>query len=467
MFKNLLNRLKRPLEKYPITSFFVTLAVLVGIIVAGNYFGKPATDTAAPTPPTKNVQTLTIGRNGSTVNISAVVEKEGVIQIMAQTPGIVQKINAQPGQTINAYKAVVSTSNTYSGASAATVQRQIAEKQLQQTTDTYDLQKDLIAKQREIAEQSRENAEKLRDITDQSLEDTRNAINLNQDLLDNLNRQISTLESSNTNGANDQLIATAKQGKAQIQSGLAQLRSGLRQSEYQAGDENAPADLANLQHDVTLKQLELQEKGLDLGRDLAQLQVKLARVNEAFLCPSLPYKATVEAIHVKVGQSVNPGQILATLSTDKQRLTARAAVPQGLAKQINVTEPSRVMIQGEPRSLQPSYISREATTGQLYTISYDLPADYSAWLSDAQHITISVPVMSSETAVMVPLDALYQTQDQAFVFIKNGDKAESKPVIAGQVWGSYVEIASGLTPGSEVILSRNVVAGDIVSTVTN
>lgn len=463
MFKNWLNRLRRPIENNPIISFLTALGVLVGIIVVGNYFGKPETDAQVAEPEPKQVQTITIGQNGSTVQLSAVIEKEGVIQIMAQSAGVVQKIHFKPGQTVPSYKAVVSTSNTYSGSSAATVQRQIAEKQLQQTNDTYDLQIELIEQQREIAEKSVENAEELRDIADASLEDTRNAIDLNQELLDNVVGQIDTLEESNIDGANDQLIATAKQGQSQLQAALLQLRSGLRQSEYQAGEENPPAELANLQRDLTLKQLELQEKGLAVGKDIAQLQVKLARISESLLCPSLPYKTQVEEVHVKVGQSINPGQLLATLSTESQRLKAKVLVPHQLASQIDSTQESKMLFQGETFDLEPSYISREATSGQLYTVTYDIPDTFANMFTDNQRIAIQVPMMSSGSNLMIPLDALYQTQDQAYIFIKNGDVAESRPVTPGQVWGSYVEITSGLDSESEVILTRNVVTGDRVT----
>jgi hypothetical protein len=64
----------------------------------------------------------------------------------------------------------------------------------------------------------------------------------------------------------------------------------------------------------------------------------------------------------------------------------------------------------------------------------------------------------------IPLDAVFQTQDQSYVFVIQGGKAVSKSITTGQVVGGQVEVTSGLENKDQVILDRNVVAGDTVRT---
>ena len=60
----------------------------------------------------------------------------------------------------------------------------------------------------------------------------------------------------------------------------------------------------------------------------------------------------------------------------------------------------------------------------------------------------------------VPLDSVFQTQDTAYIYVADGDKAASRDVVLGEVIGSNVEIREGLRGGDQVILNRNVLSGD-------
>ena len=64
---------------------------------------------------------------------------------------------------------------------------------------------------------------------------------------------------------------------------------------------------------------------------------------------------------------------------------------------------------------------------------------------------------------MIPIDSVYQTQEKAYVLVNNKGKAETKTLELGSVYGSYVEVRSGLTSDDQIILDRNVVADDKVA----
>jgi hypothetical protein len=57
---------------------------------------------------------------------------------------------------------------------------------------------------------------------------------------------------------------------------------------------------------------------------------------------------------------------------------------------------------------------------------------------------------------------VYQTQDTSFVLVAQNNKAVTKTIQVGEVFGDYVEVQSGLKRGDQVILNRNVIADDTV-----
>ena len=62
------------------------------------------------------------------------------------------------------------------------------------------------------------------------------------------------------------------------------------------------------------------------------------------------------------------------------------------------------------------------------------------------------------------VDSVFQTQDQAFVYVANNGYAESRKIVLGQVLGRFVEVTKGLSEEDQVILDRFVITGDPVKT---
>jgi hypothetical protein len=90
-------------------------------------------------------------------------------------------------------------------------------------------------------------------------------IKLNEEIFNTLEQQIKTLEANPPSATNDQAILTAKQGKAGIASALNSLRTGLRTAEYQSSEDQEPAQMGDTSKDLALRQLDLQEKSLELS----------------------------------------------------------------------------------------------------------------------------------------------------------------------------------------------------------
>ncbi|MBI3342459.1 HlyD family efflux transporter periplasmic adaptor subunit [Candidatus Curtissbacteria bacterium] len=246
-----------------------------------------------------------------------------------------------------------------------------------------------------------------------------------------------------------------------------QLKSGLRNAEYQASGDNPPAQLAQLQSDIAQKQLDLQDKALELTKETSALQLKLAQVNEANYFPVSPFEGVVERVNVEVGQSVSPGTVLATITGTDKTATAQAFVPLTIARQISKLTTSTLHLPGGTVDLYPTYVSEEATEGQLYSVLFAIPAEFENNTTDRSFITIELPIDQDTTNTadpFVPIDSVHQTQDEAFVFVIADKKAAAKKVTLGEVQGSYIQVLNGLAQNDQIILSRNVIAGDKVET---
>jgi len=452
------------IKRRPFVSFFIVLLLLAVLIILGSTVFKAKPLEKHQGEVIKAVQTFKIGTSPK-ISVQAQVEKTGVIKIVAQTPGIVSAINTYEGEIVSKGKSLLNLSSNYYGGNAASLSRQIAQSQYMLSKDTLDTQKEVIQKQRQVAERSDANTDEMRDIANRSLEESRSLLDLNESLLSSLNTNLSQYEATNSGGINTSLIFQTNSQKAQLQAAINQIRQGIRNTELQAASDRPPAELSNLQREITLKNLEIQEKSLEVNHQVAKLQLQLSQVNEANMFPTTPFKGVVERVHVRLGESVSPGMTLVTISGISGSIILDARVPSQTAKNISQLEESVVQIGSQTFSVMPAYVSGEATDGQLYSVIYHISDEYRDFFTDNGFVTVSIPVGSPDTNSIVPfipLDAIFQTQEESTVYLVKEGKAEPRKIELGQVQGSYVAVLEGIGQDDQIILSRNVVEGDKV-----
>lgn len=422
---------------------------------------KPKENAVAP--PVKEVSTYKIGKTPR-VLVSARVEKTGVVKIVALSPGVVQNIQVTEGQFVNQGATLISLASNYSGGNAPGIQRQLAAATLSNVIDTYEIQKDIIRKQRELADKNRENTEELRKITADSLDATRNLLSFNQGIVDTLNTNLTNLQNNNVGGANDAAILQAKQLISQFQSGVNQLQAAVKNTEFSTDTDNPPTAIANITQDITKKQLDVQERALRLSLESSQLQLRLAQIMEATMFPSAPFEGVVERIYVSPGEAVNPGTPLVLLH-GAQTLKVVAKVPAHIAREVSYAEPTNIHIGDKTFKEVPLYVSTEATDGTLYSVIFSLPSEFQNKLTDNEFIQADIPVgftNSIGTIPYIPIDIIFQTQDGAFIYVVENQKVVARQVELGSVLGSYVAVQNGLKTGDQVILDRNVISGEKV-----
>lgn len=451
-------------NRKPFTAFILLLGILLLFIILSNVISKPKQVSDENVLTVKEVSVYSIGTSPK-ITLQAQVEKSGVIKIVSLGSGVVQSINVKVGQSVNQGTTLVSMSTNYQGGNAFTVQRQLAQAQYNNVNSTYNTQKDLINQQINLANETKDNSEELRKISNDSVSSTQSLIDLNSNIINSLNAQLSTLESTNSGGSNDQAILQTKQLIAQTTAGNNQLQQSLKLTQYNVNQDNPPTQMTNISKSITLDQLYIQAKALELSKEVSRLNLTLAQITEALMFPSSPISGTVERVFVKEGQAVNPGTPLVQISGTSKSLIAVAPISRDMASNISKSETSTIFVGNKSYQVVPFYVSTEATEGTLYSAQYIIPQEYSSLVTDKGYITINVPIGSANTSSavpFVPLDAIYQTQDQAFLFVVKDGKAVSRKVQLGQVTGSFVEIKKGLLNSDEVILNRNVIEGDPV-----
>ena len=452
------------IKRRPLGSFFIALGLLLVAIIIGHIANQPKQQKAIPLQ-AKTVQIYSIG-TAPKITVQAKVEKAGVVKIVAQSGGIVQNISVTEGKKVAKGQQLMSLSTNYQGGNAPALQAEIAQKQYQNVLDTFDKQKDAIQKQKDIANITHDNFTDQQSIATASASETNDLIDANQTILDTLNQQLTDLKNSSASQA---AILAQESTINQLQGGQNQLKQALRNLQTQTESGKPAGRLTDTQRDLTIEQLELQEKSLELNKEVSGLQAQLAAVAAANMTPATPVKGVVQRIFVHVGQHVSSGTVLAVVaaSSDDPETIAVADVPQQIAQHISRTEKSTVYIGDKSYQLKPYYVSIEATTGLLYSIFYTIPTTYTSMLTDGQYVAIAIPVGSANTGYavpFVPIDAVYQTQDKNYLLLDEQGKAVSRDITLGQVFGSYIEITKGLHAGDQVILNRNIIAGDKVTT---
>ncbi len=467
-FLQVSQKVKKFVTARPFSSFIGLLILLVVIVAIGNQLRKPPATVPQAEAAPKVVQVFPLGSTPQ-IEMEAKIEKSGVIQLVAQSSGIVQKIRFSEGAHVKRGVTLFNLSTNYQGGNIASLNRQVAQRNFNFLDQNLADQKDMLNKQRSIAQLGETQASQLRSITRQSFDETSSLINLDNDIIASMDAQINTLSDTPGATASASLLQT-KQLKAQILAGFNAAKQALRSNQYLADDSKEPAQIAITQRDLTLKQLDLQERTLDLNRDLAELNVRINQVNESLMYPVAPSAGTIERIYVKVGQAVTPGTPLASIRNDVNMATAVLLVSQEIAGQLSKTEPSYLKINDQKVAAMPRSISSEPTDGGLFSVIYPIPQTYAAELSNNSFVQIDVPVgvnYANSSYPFIPLDAVYQTPTSASVFVaeKDGNDtvAKSRAVKLGNVYGEYVEVIDGLQTNDQVILDRNVIEKEKVA----
>ncbi len=161
----------------------------------------------------------------------------------------------------------------------------------------------------------------------------------------------------------------------------------------------------------------------------------------------------LEQVAVGTGQQVGPDTILAKV-TNSSRLMARVHIPEAQASQIEMNQPAMVSLQDRSFPARVVHLDPNVQDG---TVSIDLkfngpqPREARSDLSVTGSIEIQkIPLT---TYVKWPLKARPDEPLQLFRISPDGKEVQRVRVVLGKSSDDSVQIAAGLAPGDQIIVS--------------
>jgi len=193
-------------------------------------------------------------------------------------------------------------------------------------------------------------------------------------------------------------------------------------------------------------------------RNYAETQYKVARADyeaarDQVLVKS-PIDGVVTDIHVKVGQQVHLGQILAVIAaTDTMRFSFN--VPYFDARPIHKGAPVDLRSELDTSITARGWVKEisESADPVTRTVSIDvLVANLDGTLRPGMYVTGEVLLERREQVLAVPGDALIRRAAQLGVFVVRDSLAYFVPVETGLTVGDLTEITSGVAAGDHVVV---------------
>ncbi|MCA9365190.1 MAG: hypothetical protein KC736_04820 [Candidatus Moranbacteria bacterium] len=137
------------IRRFPFVAFFLSLFVLFAIIYIGSVLHVPSEDVSEGVfDVVKNVDVSTVPSTPF-VSVSGLVEKKGVVTIVSQVSGVVNRISVSAGSSVNRLTRLVSLSESYDGSVGASIAREEAQRRLSNTLDTFEKEMSILDDQRD------------------------------------------------------------------------------------------------------------------------------------------------------------------------------------------------------------------------------------------------------------------------------------------------------------------------------
>ena len=196
----------------------------------------------------------------------------------------------------------------------------------------------------------------------------------------------------------------------------------------------------------------------------SRLNLALALRNDAILHPKSSLPGVITNIAVRRGQFVNQGDVLATMSASGTNSTLEALLSSDTAWLIDPTKEALLVTPSGTIPLTLVYLGTQENETGLYSALFSLPADAAQKLTDGHYTDIRIALKSQTSNILLPLESISQDTQSAWVMVEESGKAQVKTVTLGNIFGNYIEVTSGISPDTRVILSRGIILGEAITT---
>jgi HlyD family secretion protein len=217
-------------------------------------------------------------------------------------------------------------------------------------------------------------------------------------------------------------------------------------------------DNARTDHQIAKNTFLLSKNALQRAENaLKQVEDKLAKTRiEA------PFDCTVLTRPVSLGQTVsgaagfNSGTEIMSIANLKDMIIT-AHINQADVTRMKTGQPVEVQVEsvpglkmkGEVERIAPQALIKNGIKGFSARIAIK---DIDPRIRPGMTSILTIPVASVESALSVPLSAVFTEKGERYVYVKDGDEFEQRPVQIGITDTSFAEVQQGLRDGDIVAL---------------
>ena len=391
------------IKKFALVIFVVALIVLLGMIAWSRSLTPEEKDDGEILEKVTFVELYQPGQ--SYLTTQAKVTDEGVITVVAQNSGVVQRVNISEGQKVRRGQQLASLSSNYQGANASALQLELAEKNWLMTHANF----------------------------------------WDQEKIDDINHEL------NSN--------TAWVTRWETNPSRTMMGNGDAYTSY-TGLQNQ--ELLTLSETMT-------QRGQQLSLDQAENNYFAAQIAASLMYPATPVAGSVEKVYVKVGDIISAGSPVAIIKSDKADVKLELSVPEHVIRNLSLTAPAWFSINGSRFDVNLDFIPTTPTTGNSYFLTMTLDPEVAANVANGTYVDINLPLDTTQVdRLLLPLNAIYQTQDTAYAYVvaiddHNQPIAKQKAVSLGPVIGTLVTVESGLETQDRIILNNNLLDGERIT----
>ena len=182
-----------------------------------------------------------------------------------------------------------------------------------------------------------------------------------------------------------------------------------------------------------------------------------------------PFDCTVLTRPVSLGQTVsgaagfNSGtEVMSIANLNDMIVNAHVnqadviRLQQGRAVEIQAESVPGVKMRGTVERIAPQAVIKNGIKGFSVRIAIQ---EIDSRVRPGMTAILSIPVSTVDNVLAVPLAAVFTERGERFVFVKNEETFERRPVVLGVTDYAFAEVVKGLSPGEIVSLDQTVNTG--------
>ena len=214
-------------------------------------------------------------------------------------------------------------------------------------------------------------------------------------------------------------------------------------------------------------QMELQYLSTKAQRDstLAQLEASMQSAKSSYEQLALamenidshgnviaPVDGVLASLTASEGGMVSPSYAVAVIDGAEQ-MKVTVMVSEALVPKLAIGDTVTVRVSAADAEFEGVIRSVEKTANQvtkLYTVTVTVPAEVEGLLS-GMFADVTFHTAVSESAVVVPSEAILTSSDRQYVFIVENDTAKRVDITTGLTGSGMTEVTSGLDAGEQLV----------------